>query len=68
MQTPVGRLDLLFSHPFYLFDEGAVLSSAYEWEGRLAFVHELVASGGGGDEPRALAIEQFALAPEPAWD
>src|SRR5215510_1838121 len=68
MQTPVGRLDLLFRRPFYLFDEGAVLSIAYAWEGRLAFVHELVGTGGGGDEPRALAIEQFASGPEPVWD
>ncbi len=68
MQAPVRRLDLLFRRPFYLFDEGAVLSTAYEWEGRLAFVHELVGTGGGGDEPRALAIEQFAPASEPAWD
>jgi hypothetical protein len=86
MRTPVGRLDLLFRRPFYLFDEGAVLSTAYEWDGRLAFVHELVGTppreirtpsprfrgdpgtGGGGDGPRALAIEQFAPGPEPAWD
>jgi hypothetical protein len=69
MQAPVGRLDLLFNRPFHLFDEGAVLSTAYEWEGRLAFVHELVGTGAGGDEPRprALAVEQFA-AREPAWD
>jgi hypothetical protein len=60
MQAPVRRLDLLFSRPFSLFDEGAVLTTAHEWEGGLAFVHELVA----GDEPRprALAVEQFA------WD
>jgi hypothetical protein len=70
MQMPVRRLDLLFRRPFYLFDEGAVLSTAYEWEGRLAFVHELVSTASGGDEPRALAIEQFAPAPEPepAWN
>jgi hypothetical protein len=69
MRSPVGRLDLLFSRPFSLFDEGAVLSTAYEWEDGLAFVHELVGTGAGGDEPRprALAIEQFA-AREPAWD
>jgi hypothetical protein len=68
MQTPVGRLDLLFSRPFYLFDEGAVVSTAYEWEGRLAFVHEFVGTEGGRDEPRAVAIEQFAPATEPAWN
>jgi hypothetical protein len=70
MQTPVGRLDLLFRRPFYLCDEGAVLSTAYEWEGRMAFVHELVGTVAGGDEPRAraLAVEQFAPTPEPAWD
>jgi len=70
MQAPVGRLDLLFSRPFFLFDEGAVRSTAYCWEGRLAFVHELVGAGAGGNEAqaRALAIEQFAPEPEPAWD
>jgi hypothetical protein len=68
MKTPVNRLDLLFSRPFYLFDEGAVISTAYEWEGRLAFVHELVGTESGGHEPRALAIEQFAPTPEPTWD
>jgi hypothetical protein len=70
MQTPMRRLDLLFNRPFFLFDQGAVLSTAYEWEGGLAFVHELVGAGAGAadDEPRALAIEQFASGPEPAWD
>ncbi|HKF77035.1 MAG TPA: acyl-CoA thioesterase [Candidatus Dormibacteraeota bacterium] len=60
MQAPMVRLDVLFSRPFYLFDEGTVRSTAYEWEGGMAFVHELAAR----DEPRprALAIEQFA------WD
>ncbi len=67
MRTPVGRLDLLFSRPFSLFDEGAVLSTAHEWEGGLAFVHELVGTGAGGDEPRALAIEQFDPAQGPPW-
>jgi hypothetical protein len=71
MQIPMGRLDLLFSRPFYLFDEGAVISTAYEWLGRLAFVHELVGTGTGVDEPRAQAIEQFGpaeLGTVPAWD
>ena len=68
MKTPVDRIDLLFSRPFYLFDEGAVLSTAYEWEGRLAFIHELVGTERGGDEPRALAIEQFAPTAGPAGE
>jgi hypothetical protein len=67
LKTPVDRLDLLFSRPYYLFDEGAVLSTAYEWEGGLAFIHELVGTERGGDEPRALAIEQFAPTADPAW-
>jgi hypothetical protein len=67
MRTPVDRLDLLFRRPFYLFDEGAVLSTAYEWQGRLAFVHELVGTQGGGDEPRALAIEQFGPEADPGY-
>jgi hypothetical protein len=67
MQSPVDRLDLLFSRPFYLFDEGAVVSTAYDWDGRLAFIHELVGTE-GGDEPRALTIEQFPPAGEPTWN
>src|SRR5215467_7149524 len=60
MRTPARRVDLLFSRPFSLFDEGAVRSTAHDWEGGVAFVHEFVR----GDEPkpRAVAIEQFA------WD
>src|SRR5262249_26268984 len=68
MQAPARCLHVLFSRPFCLLDEGAVRSTAYEWEGRLAFVHELV---GLGEEsrPRAAAVEQFgAVAPEPAWN
>jgi hypothetical protein len=68
MKTPIDRLDLLFSRPFYLFDEGAVLSSAYEWEGGLAFVNELVGTDRGVDEPRAIVIEQFTPTAEPAWN
>jgi hypothetical protein len=56
--TPVRRLDLLFKRPFFLFDEGAVLSSAHRWDGKLVFIHELV--GPGEDRPRALVMEQFA--------
>jgi hypothetical protein len=66
LRTPVRRLDLLFNRPFFLFDEGAVRSSAYEWEGRLVFIHELV--GSEEDQPRALVTEQFSLPKERAWD
>ena len=66
LSTPLRRLDLLFNRPFFLFDEGAVLSSALKWQGRLVFVHELVGIEGG--EARALAIEQFTLPPEHAWN
>jgi hypothetical protein len=66
LRTPVRRLDLLFNRPFFLFDEGAVRSSAYEWEGRLVFIHELV--GSEESQPRALVTEQFSLPEERAWD
>lgn len=66
LQSPVRRLDLLFNRPFFLFDEGAVWSSAYEWEGRLVFIHELV--GSENDQSRALVTEQFSLPKERAWD
>ena len=65
LSTPLRRLDLLFNRPFFLFDEGAVLTSAHEWQGQLVFTHELLGLEGG--EPRALAIEQFTLPSEPAW-
>jgi len=60
MQVPARRLDLLFSRPFALFDEGAVVSTVSDWQGGLAFVHEFVC--GNEPRPRAVAIEQFA------WD
>ena len=66
LRMPVRRLDLLFNRPFFLFDNGAVCSSAYEWEGRLVFIHELV--GSEEDQPRALVTEQFSLPKERAWD
>jgi hypothetical protein len=66
LRTPVRRLDLLFNRPFFLFDEGAVRSSAHEWNGRMVFIHELV--GSGENQPRALVTEQFSLPEESAWD
>src|SRR5437660_202363 len=62
MRRPASRLDLLLVRPFFLFDEGAVRTTASEWEGRLVFVHELRA----GDETRAVAVEQFATGREAA--
>lgn len=66
LRTPVRRLDLLFNRPFFLFDEGAVRSSAYEWNGRMVFIHEL--AGSGENQPRALVTEQFSLPEERGWD
>ena len=66
LRTPVRRLDLLFNRPFFLFDEGAVCSSAHEWNGRMVFIHELV--GSGENQPRALVTEQFNLPEDRAWD
>ncbi len=57
LTTQVGRIHLLFNRPFFLFDEGFVVSSAHECDGRLVFMHELV--GVGDERPRAIAIEQF---------
>src|SRR5437879_2233109 len=34
MRRPASRLDLLLVRPFFLFDEGAVRTTASEWEGR----------------------------------
>ena len=65
LATPVHRLDLLFSRPFFLFDQGTVASSAFEWRQGLVFIHEL--HGVEGGQPRAVAIEQFTGA-GPVWD
>jgi len=62
MRQPLSRLDLHLVRPFFLFDEGAVRTTASEWEGRLVFVHELRA----GDETRAVVVEQFATGREAA--
>src|SRR5215472_12518225 len=60
IRVPLDRLDVLFQRPYYLFDEGAVVSTAYEWRGGLAFVHEYVeAEDEPRIRPRAVAIEQF---------
>jgi hypothetical protein len=62
MRVPMERLDVLFDRPYFLFDEGAVLSTAYEWRGRLAFVHEYVDTREEDNgRPRAVAIEQFPV-------
>ena len=66
LSAPVRRLDLLFNSPFFLFDAGTVVSTANEWQGRLVFMHELI--GDEGEPPRALAIEQFAVGEQTAWD
>jgi len=60
MRVPLQRLDILFQRPYFLFDEGTVASTAYEWYGGLAFVHEFLDAGDeGARRPRAVAIEQF---------
>lgn len=64
MRSPPQQLDILFERPYYLFDQGVVVSSAYDWRGGLAFVHEFA---GPRTErgPRAVAIEQFGDEPSP---
>lgn len=66
MRVPMERLDVLFQRPYFLFEEGVVVSTAYEWCDRLAFVHEFVDAGvGSGGRPRAVAIERFPEQPRP---
>lgn len=57
LRTPIRRLDLLFNRPFFLFDEGAVLTTAHRWGALLVFIHELAAPD--ENRPRALVMEQF---------
>ena len=60
IRVPPERLDVLFQRPYFLFDEGTVVSTAYEWCGGLAFVHEFVDAGAeGAARPRAVALERF---------
>jgi hypothetical protein len=62
MRVPPRRLDVLFQRPYFLFDEGAVVSAAYEWCGGLAFVHEFLDAGvEETSRPRAVVIEQFPV-------
>jgi hypothetical protein len=65
--SPVQQLDLVFHRPFFLFDDAAVHTSAYDWQGCLVFIHDLV--GTREDDPRATVIEQFNCAdsPSPLW-
>jgi len=57
LASPVRQLDLVFNRPFFLFDEGAVVSSAFDWQDRLVFIHDLVTIG--DEDARATVIEQF---------
>jgi hypothetical protein len=59
VRLPVRAIRAIFTRPFYLFDEGLVLSLAYRWNDRLVFVHELVARTGSRDKPHAIALEEF---------
>ena len=57
LSLPLRELDLLFSKPFYLFDQGRARSRAFRAPEGVVFVHELVKEG--GNDPHALVVERF---------
>lgn len=57
LSLPVRELDLLYSRPFYLFDQGKVRTRAFRAPEGVVFVHELVKDG--LTDPHALVVERF---------
>jgi len=57
LSLPMRELDLLYSRPFYLFDQGRAKSRAFRSQEGVVFVHELVKEG--STDPHALVVERF---------
>lgn len=54
---PVREMDLLFSRPYYLFDQGKVRTRALRGPEGVVFVHELIKDDPA--DPHALVVERF---------
>jgi hypothetical protein len=52
---PLRNLDLDLARPMYVFDQGAIATTAYEVDGRIAFVHRIRSS----HETHGVVIERF---------
>ncbi len=57
LSLPMKEMDLLFSRPFYLFDQGKARTRAFRAPEGLVFVHELIKSD--PQSPHALVVERF---------
>jgi hypothetical protein len=57
LSLPLRELDLLYSRPFYLFDQGKVRTRAFRAPEGVVFIHELVKDG--LNDPHALVVERF---------
>jgi len=57
LSLPVREMDLLFSRPFYLFDQGKARTRAFRAPEGVVFVHELLRDD--PQDPHALVVERF---------
>ncbi len=57
LSEPLNSLAVEFSKPYFWQDQGLLCSKAYEWSGKLAFVHEL--RGTNNPEVYGVGVEIF---------
>ncbi|HEY8209567.1 MAG TPA: hypothetical protein VIG99_18900 [Myxococcaceae bacterium] len=57
LSLPLRELDLLYSRPFYLFDQGRARTRAFRAPEGVVFVHELVKDG--TPDPHSVVVERF---------
>ena len=41
LTNPIGRINVELYQPYFVYEPGQVVTTAYEWDGRPAFVHRL---------------------------
>jgi hypothetical protein len=59
LRRRIARFDIEFSRPFFSFEDGEIVSRAYEAAGHLAFVHRFISNR--GTHLHATAVEVFDL-------
>jgi hypothetical protein len=57
LAEPMRRFDVELSRPYYSFDQGDIVSRAFETEGRLSLVHAF--TSGGGATLHGTVVESF---------
>jgi hypothetical protein len=57
LSLPLREMDLLFSRPFYLFDQGRARTRAFRAPEGVVFVHELLKDD--PTEPHSIVVERF---------